>query len=127
MHTVHLPDGGPVNGIKYAAMGIMFSVNDYNTITTPEQQKIIDDFFDGLMWEIDGFDPVVEMVSYGKLMMMVDNKNRWVYKGSVTTPPCATTVYWNVLRSVYPLKQRHLDQFQKQLRRGSLKSNWRLI
>jgi hypothetical protein len=37
-------------------------------------------------------------------MMMVDTRNRWVYKGSVTTPPCATMVYWNVLTTVYPIK-----------------------
>lgn len=50
-------------------------------------------------------------------MMMADMNNRWVYKGSVTTPPCAENVYWNVLRTVYPLKQRHLDQFKNQLKR----------
>lgn len=47
--------------------------------------------------------------------MMVDMDNRWVYKGSVTTPPCQETVYWNVLRTVYPIKERHLKQFQDDL------------
>ena len=41
--------------------------------------------------------PVVDLVTYGDLMNMVDKKNRWVYQGSVTTPPCAQRVYWNVL------------------------------
>jgi hypothetical protein len=53
-------------------------------------------------------------------MMMGDMDNRWVYKGSVTTPPCDTFVYWNVVRRVYPLKQRHLDLFYNQLERGNL-------
>lgn len=53
-------------------------------------------------------------------MMMADMDNRWVYKGSVTTPPCDTFVYWNVLKRVYPLKQRHLDLFMSQLERGNL-------
>ena len=53
-------------------------------------------------------------------MMMVDTDNRWIYKGSVTTPPCDTFVYWNVLQRVYPIKQRHLDQFLLQLKRGKL-------
>lgn len=126
MHTVHLPEGGAKNGIKYAAMGIMFSVNDYTQEATEEEQKIIDDFFDQMQWDIDSYDPKVDLVSYGKIMMMFDMNNRWVYKGSVTTPPCATTVYWNVLRRVYPMKQKHLDQFKKQLARGSLTTNYRV-
>jgi hypothetical protein len=63
---------------------------------------------------------VVPLVPYGDLMMMVDTDNRWIYKGSVTTPPCDTFVYWNVLQRVYPIKQRHLDQFLLQLKRGKL-------
>ena len=53
-------------------------------------------------------------------MMMVDTDNRWVYKGSVTTPPCDYYVYWNVVRKVYPLRQKYLDQFLEQLKRGGL-------
>jgi len=54
----------------------------------------------------------VARVPYGKLMMMVDYTNRWVYKGSVTTPPCAKYVFWNVLSTVYPISQKHLDLFK---------------
>lgn len=61
-------------------------------------------------------------------MMMVDTRNRWVYKGSVTTPPCATIVYWNVVRKVYPLKQAHLDLFKAQMKRATdLETNYREI
>ena len=63
---------------------------------------------------------MVPLVPYGDLMMMVDTDNRWIYKGSVTTPPCDTFVYWNVLQRVFPIKQRHLDQFLLQLKRGKL-------
>lgn len=59
------------------------------------------------------------MVKYGDLMNIVDTENRWVYKGSVTTPPCAEIVYWNVVRKIYPVKQKHLDLFKKQLQRGN--------
>jgi len=44
--------------------------------------------------------------------MMLDMQNRWTYRGSVTTPPCAVAVYWNVLRTVYPIKAKHLALFK---------------
>jgi len=46
-------------------------------------------------------------------MMSLNMNNRWVYKGSVTTPPCATFVMWNVLSDVYPISQHHLDLFKQ--------------
>lgn len=103
MHTVHLPDDGAKNDIKYAAMGIIFDVNDYTAKVSDWEQEVIDKFFNSLKWT-DGGDPTVDMVSYGELMMMVDMSERWVYKGSVTTPPCDTFVYWNVVRKIYPLR-----------------------
>jgi carbonic anhydrase len=64
-------------------------------------------------------------------MEMVDFNNRWVYKGSVTTPPCATYVYWNVLSTIYPVSQKHLDLFKAQLDVGTAglatTGNWREI
>ena len=38
-----------------------------------------------------------------------------MYKGSVTTPPCATLVYLNVLTKVYPISERHLFLYKKHL------------
>lgn len=49
---------------------------------------------------------------------MVDTNNRWIYRGSVTTPPCAENVYWNELRTIYPVSQKHVDQFKAQLKTG---------
>lgn len=51
-------------------------------------------------------------------MDIVDLKNRWVYKGSLTSPPCTPNVYWNVLRTIYPIKSKYTSQFKKQLERG---------
>jgi len=114
MHTVHLPFSGhgPLklyDGYAAAAMGIMFSVKEPSRTFEDWEVKIIDDFFDSLLWTQTDSNPSVDKVSYGKIMMMFDMQNRWTYKGSVTTPPCATAVYWNVLTTIYPLKQKHLD------------------
>lgn len=104
MHTVHLAKEVK-NGMKYAAMGIMFSVDDYtkDEFVTEEMIATIDNFFETMKWEKTD-NPKVQEVPYGKLMMMVDMESRWVYKGSVTTPPCERYVYWNVLQRVYPIK-----------------------
>lgn len=65
-------------------------------------------------------------------MEMVDSNNRWIYAGSVTTPPCARFVYWNVISTIYPVSQKHLAQFKAQLaplEGGNLADygNWREI
>ena len=45
---------------------------------------------------------------------------RWIYKGSQTIPPCDTFILWNIPRRIYPIQQRHVDLFKKQLERGDL-------
>lgn len=61
---------------------------------------------------------------------MVDTSNRWVYKGSVPNPPCSKYVYWNVIKTIYPIKQAHLDLFKAQLARNAdglaETGNWRV-
>jgi len=64
----------------------MFSVNKHHSVSD-EMVDIIDTFFDSMQWT-ETNDPKVAEVPYGDLMMAADSNNRWVYKGSVTTPPC---------------------------------------
>ena len=106
MHTVHLPAEAK-SGVIAAAMGIIFSVDDYTAKLTNKQRHVIDEFFDSIQMDANTGSYKVDEVKYGDLMMMVDMNNRWTYKGSVTTPPCATYVYWNVVREVYPVSARH--------------------
>ena len=115
MHTVHqAPE--EKNGIEYAAMGIMFSVDKFTANLTWSERAVIDSFFDGLKWDDTTGSVEVDMVLYGNLMQMVDMGKRWVYKGSVTTPPCARFVYWNVLSTIYPVSEETVQKFlSKQL------------
>jgi hypothetical protein len=141
MHTVHLANDGRAAGSEFfaAAVGIMFSTDKYTADLTAAQQQVIDAFFDGLKWSNDAVPDGdgksawdVDMVLYGNLMEMVDSNNRWIYKGSVTTPPCARFVYWNVLSTIYPVSAKHLAQFKAQLNPlegGNLETygNYRMI
>ena len=118
MHTVHYPKDVE-NEFIAAAMGIIFSVEEYTANLSWSEQALVDTFFDSLKWsDITEEGPTVDLVTYGNLMMMVDSNNRYIYKGSVTTPPCATYVYWNVLSTIYPISAKHLAQFKTQLNRG---------
>lgn len=84
---------------------------------TPAEVEIIDTFFQSLQWDTDisgdtaaaPTEPVVDLISYGNLMELLNMNDRWIYKGSETVPPCETAIYWNVLSTVYPIKQEHLD------------------
>ena len=53
------------------------------------------------------------MVAYGDLVNIVDFHNRWIYQGSVTTPPCAQKVFWNELSTIYPISKETLVNFKK--------------
>ena len=50
MHTDHFPTASK-NGVKYAAVGILFSTSDYwKEGVTEAMVKTIDSFFDSLQW-----------------------------------------------------------------------------
>lgn len=129
MNTVHLPKN--VTGdMKYAAVGLFFSEANYTKEgVTDEMVNTIDEFFESLSFNDGSSSVVVPVVTYGKIMMMADMDNRWVYKGSVTTPPCDTFVYWNVIRRVHPIKKRHLDRFKEVFKIGGLEKtgNYRMV
>lgn len=123
MHTVHVADEIK-NNFLYSAVGLFFSVNDYTRKMEDWEQEIIDRFFESFKWDtVTGVIKPTE-VAYGELMMMADMDNRWTYRGSVTTPPCAQNVYWNVLRTVYPIKEEVLTNFKKQLHRKNGLCPW---
>lgn len=107
-----------------SAVGLMFDVDDYDPSISAEDRKIIDKFFDSL-----GFGNIPPSgkakghvlttnasVPYGDLMKMNNFASRWVYTGSLTTPPCSVGVYFQVVDRVLPISQRHYDAYIKQQR-----------
>jgi len=109
MHVVHLANTTK-NGIIASAMGVIFDVDEYDKSVTPEQVEIIDNFFKSLKLNLT--EPTTGKIPFGDLMEMLDTSNRWAYKGSLTTPPCSKTVFFNILNKVYPIKQEHLDLYK---------------
>jgi len=104
---VHLPAkpagkaGDGTVEIFASAVGLMFDVDDYDPSIKPEEIAVIDKFFDSLKF---GNIPagaaaghVLDQktdIPYGDLNKIVDFAGRWVYTGSLTTPPCNVGVYF---------------------------------
>lgn len=49
-------------------------------------------------------------------MRITNFANRWVYTGSLTTPPCSVGVYFQVVDRVLPISKKHYDLYLKQQR-----------
>jgi carbonic anhydrase len=109
LHVVHANKNSAATVFSNAVIGILFSVNNYDSSITENEKLVINAFFDSLH-AYDTFSGTVtsatnDFVAFGSFMEMLDLSNRWVYDGSLTTPPCTNKVYWNVLSKVYPISQ----------------------
>ena len=93
MHVVNLNGDNATKDLFLAGViGILFKIEDYKEPTW------VDDFFVTLMSD--------KIQDFGKDFMDHLNFNsRWVYKGSLTTPPYAETLFWTVLSDVVPISR----------------------
>jgi len=110
MHTVHFAPKDEKSSLIAAVIGVIFDTTRYDTSIPQSTIDLIDIFFDSLKLD-DLNDPTVAAIPYAKLMNIIDTNNRWVYNGSLTTPPCTQNIYWNVVSTVYPIKKKHLELF----------------
>jgi hypothetical protein len=56
-------------------------------------------------------------------MAKINLGDRFVYSGSLTTPPCLEDLYWNVVQTVYPIKKYHLDYYKNVVKKRGAASN----
>ena len=102
-----------IGNIAYSFTSFLFSVNSPTALfCTKECVTAIDNFFDDLALE-NQFSTVVNQVRFGDMVMLLDNDNRFAYKGSNVMPPCHANWMRDVCMTIYPIKQKHVDQFRK--------------
>lgn len=82
-HDAETKDG---NDIKHSATAIMFSVEEFDAIDE-KNNKTFQDFFRQFKFE-DHEDKVAPIFDIGDALNIIDYSERWVYKGSVSEPPC---------------------------------------
>jgi len=93
---------------------ILFSTDKkYKTLTKPED-AIINNFFTNIDWKSSKSD-TADLLGLGNLMEILNFKDRYVYQGSLTAPPCTSEVYVNVLKTIYYISQEHIEMLKKHL------------
>lgn len=103
MHIVNLNlNEATADKFKAGVIGIMFDVDD-----TMEEDSFADTFFHNLMNpEYDD-----EINFYDDFIKYIDFNQRYIYRGSLTTPPFSELLFWTVLPTVVPIKQSTKNLF----------------
>ena len=100
-------DWNDTYSIKYAAIAVFFSVEEFDKTINEASNKTMQDFFRQLKFE-DHDDKIAPSLLFGDVMNALEYEDRWTYKGSISEPPCDQFVYWNILRTIYPIE---IDRF----------------
>mmetsp|Transcript_25666 Transcript_25666/g.39479 ORF Transcript_25666/g.39479 Transcript_25666/m.39479 type:complete len:155 (+) Transcript_25666:1223-1687(+) len=87
----------------FTTVSLLFDSKDYDKSLTMSEVEKFYDFFDEM--DLNVSNPLVSRLSLGTIMGIVDFSNRWVYKGSMTAPPCHQYVIWHVVQKVYPIRE----------------------
>lgn len=104
MHIVHMNTiDTDANKFIAAVVGILFDVNNSTEFTG----SFADTFFEKLLTTNEDIDFQKDFIDH---VNMID---RYVYTGSLTTPPYTENLLWNVIPRVIPIKQSTLELFSR--------------
>jgi len=112
IHTAQSNDNEA--NIKYGSISVFFSVEEFAEIDEVKN-KTFQDFFRHFKFD-DTEDKTVSIINFGDAMSSMEYEDRWTYKGSLSEPPCDQYVYWNVLRTIYPIELDRFDYFKKYMK-----------
>lgn len=75
------------NKLTKSSLSILFDTEDYNKKVSNNTEEVIDKFFNSLNLDDTPYTMSKEVL-IGELLAIIDTENRYVYKGSLTYPPC---------------------------------------
>ena len=80
------------NEFLYSVIAVIFSVDQPpldGSEVKKEVSETIDKFFETLKFDDTSGEVLLEEVNVSELVSALDLQKRWMYKGSLTTPPCS--------------------------------------
>lgn len=90
-------------------MSILFDTKAWYNYTE-EEEEIIDSFFDSLsLGDLEKRDAFSFEVFYSTVTQLVQESNRWTYRGSLSMPPCTNNFYVQVFDRILPIKEDYLE------------------
>lgn len=102
----------------YSVLSVLFDSGKEAEILTDEyEKKATVDLFESMYWGNNKQNTISPEVKIGNFLMNINAEDRWTYEGSLTFPPCWGSVNYNVVRKVYYVPQKYVDQWKMQLAR----------